>query len=73
MVDMNNKRFVFIFMHLAEGDSLSVFLRKKEKNGQSLAEETCKRMSAQIISAVNQLHIKGIAHRHVFCNKKCFC
>ena len=62
MVDMDNQRFVFIFMQLGD-DSLSVFMRQMDKKDEYLPEATCKRMSAQMISAVNHMHTKGIAHR----------
>ena len=55
----NNERRVYIFMQLAEGGSLSTFL-KTQRNG--LAEDVAKRIFAQIVSALNYMHGKGFAH-----------
>ena len=61
IVDFAGTRFVYIFMQLAEGDSLSVYMRAKVKFG--LPEPVCKRMMAEMVTAVNHMHSKGIAHR----------
>ncbi|KAI2803281.1 hypothetical protein RDWZM_001365 [Blomia tropicalis] len=60
MVDVEQCRYVYIFMQLAEGKSLSVFMRKLKS---SLPEDECKRLFAQIASGVGHVHEKGIAHR----------
>ena len=53
-------RYVFIFMQLAEGDSLSVYIRLVKRG---LPELQCKQMMAQMVSALNHMHAQGIAHR----------
>lgn len=53
---------VFIFLQLASGGSLSVYVRKK-KNG--IPEKQAQRMFAQIVSAVNHLHQNLISHRDI--------
>lgn len=62
IVDVENVRHVFIFMQFAEGLSLSRYMRLKEVKENMLPEKTCQRFAGQIISAVNHMHSKGIAH-----------
>lgn len=56
----SQSRFVYIFMQLAEGESLSIYMRKVDFG---LPEATCKRMFAQMVSAVRHIHHKRVAHR----------
>lgn len=60
IIETQRSRLVYIFMQLAECESLSIYVRKS-KNG--LPEQECKRILAQITTAVNHMHGKGIAHR----------
>jgi len=53
-------RNVYIFMQLAEGESISNYVRHQKRG---LPEAICKRLFAQLVSAVNHMHHKGIAHR----------
>lgn len=62
IVDVEKVRHVFIFMQFAEGLSLSRYMRLKEVKENLLPESTCQRFAGQIISAVNHMHSKGIAH-----------
>ena len=62
IVDVEGTRHFFIFMQLAEGLSLSRFMRQREVKSSPLPESTCQRFAGQIISAVNHMHSKGIAH-----------
>ena len=62
IVDVDNIRYVYIFMQLADGDSLSVHMRKVKFG---LPEAVCKRMFSQMVSAVDHMHQNGIAHRDI--------
>ena len=55
----DKKRFVYIFMQLAEGKSLSIYMRNVSFG---LPEATCKRIFSQLVSALNHIHQHGIAH-----------
>lgn len=62
IADVEGLRHVFIFMQMADGGSLSRFMRLREVKASPLPETTCQRFAGQIISAVNHMHSKGIAH-----------
>ncbi|OTF73492.1 protein kinase-like protein [Euroglyphus maynei] len=62
IIESPKSRQVYIFMQLAKSKSLSVYVRSF-KTG--LPEQTTKKMFAQIVSAINHLHSKHIAHRDI--------
>ncbi|KPM02472.1 protein kinase-like protein 1 [Sarcoptes scabiei] len=61
IIESTNIRRVYIFMQLAK-ESLSVYMRRMDVG---LEELLAKKWFAQIVSALNHMHQKGIAHRDI--------
>ncbi|XP_054156216.1 testis-specific serine/threonine-protein kinase 4-like [Oppia nitens] len=57
---IRNSIVVYIFMSLAENRSLSEYVRRLDRG---MDEPRARRLFAQIVSALSQMHSLGIAHR----------